>query len=106
MVRDLLDRWDLGDLVGDATVVVSELVANAIEHAQSECVVAVSRSSTGVRIEVRDQGEGTPDVRPLDRQSERGRGLRIISSLSTAWGVSSDDRSKTVWAELSAPADA
>jgi DNA-binding NarL/FixJ family response regulator len=100
LVRDLLERWGRPELVEDAALVVSELVANAVEHARSSARVAVRRSDGGIRIEVRDDGHGTPDLRPPDVGSLRGRGLRIISSVCTAWGVITHDGSKTVWAEV------
>lgn len=99
-VVELLRRWNLPHLVDQAQLVVSELVTNALEHAQSPCEVTVLRSSHGVRIEVRDEGPGAPDPQPPSDDRERGRGLRIIAALSSAWGIDSDPTSKVVWAEL------
>jgi anti-sigma regulatory factor (Ser/Thr protein kinase) len=82
--------------------VVSELVTNAVEHASSSCAVVVNRSGGGVRIEVRDQGAGTPNPQPPSATAESGRGLMIVSALATAWGVDSEPPTKTVWVELSA----
>lgn len=106
VVRELLERWSLDDLVDDATLVVTELVGNAVTHARSECRLAVVRSTTGVRIEVQDHGEGTPEPQPPSSESEHGRGLLIIAALSTAWGIDEAPGGKTVWVELSLPEDA
>ena len=102
LMRELLTRWELPGLHEDVALVVTELVANALLHAQSACSVAMVRSPNGVRIEVRDEGAGTPNPQVVDHSSERGRGLRIVAALSTAWGIESDGDSKTVWAELAA----
>ena len=105
VVRDLLRQWSLFELTDDAALVVSELVANAIEHAESECQLAVTRVDEGVRIEVRDSGEGTPEPRPVSVTAEDGRGLLIIAALSSAWGIDDADHGKTVWVELTLPSD-
>lgn len=103
MVRELLGRWSLDDLSDDAGLVVTELVANAVEHAQTECQLAVSRHEGGIRIEVRDVGRGTPEPQALSVTAEHGRGLLIIAALSTAWGIEDDGHGKTVWVELALP---
>jgi DNA-binding NarL/FixJ family response regulator len=99
VLRDLLPKWGYQELIDDATLVVSELVANAVEHAEPASVVVVDRGGV-LRIEVRDQGEGDPVATPAASGAERGRGLMIVSALATSWGVRAGDRSKTVWVEL------
>jgi CheY-like chemotaxis protein/anti-sigma regulatory factor (Ser/Thr protein kinase) len=103
VVRELLDRWGYDELVDDAALVVSELVTNAFEHTASSCAVVVNRSGGGVRIEVRDEGPGTPDPQPPSATAEGGRGLMIVSALATAWGVDSIPPTKSVWVELAVP---
>ena len=103
VVRELLDQWGYRDLVDDAALVVSELVANAVEHAGATSVVLVNRGEGGVRIEVRDPGEGTPAPQSPPGTAERGRGLMIVSALASSWGVQQAERSKTVWVELGQP---
>jgi DNA-binding NarL/FixJ family response regulator len=100
VVRHLLEQWDYRDLVDDALLVLSELVANAVEHADAASVVVVNRGGQGLRIEVRDQGEGTLTEQPELATTERGRGLMIVSALARSWGVQTAERSKTVWVEL------
>lgn len=105
VVRDLLQRWGFRDLVDEATLIVSELVANAVEHSGSLCAMVVNRTEGSIRIEVRDEA---PDARVVRRDpgsaySERGRGLMIVSALATEWGVDADERSKSVWVQLARP---
>jgi anti-sigma regulatory factor (Ser/Thr protein kinase)/CheY-like chemotaxis protein len=103
VVRDVLGRWGYRELIDDATLVVSELVTNAVEHARSTCAVILNRSEGGVRIEVRDQGPGSPSLQPPSDTAEGGRGLMIVSALATAWGTQATPYAKSVWVELSAP---
>lgn len=100
VVRELLEQWGYRDLVHDATLVVSELVANAVEHADAASVVMVNRGEGGLRIEVRDQGAGIPAEQRGGGTAERGRGLMIVSALASSWGVHTAELSKTVWVEL------
>lgn len=102
VVRSLLEQWGYRHLVDDATLVVSELVANAVEHAEPTSVVVANRGEGVLRIEVRDQGDGGADpvAGVVPNTAERGRGLMIVSALASSWGVRTAERSKTVWVEL------
>lgn len=100
-IRDLLARWGFHDLIDDASLVVSELVGNAVEHAPTTCVVVINRAEGGLRIEVTDHGEADPVPQSAGVDAERGRGLMIVSALATAWGVHRGPQSKSVWVELS-----
>lgn len=82
-------------------LMVSELAANAILHAQAPFEVTISRDGAVVRIEVTDQGQGTPAMRDHDPDALSGRGLRIIDTLASHWGVRPlDGKGKTVWLSL------
>ena len=100
------ERWGCEDLVDDGTLVLTELVTNALMHAGSGCRVAASFHGGVLRLEVTDRGGGVPDVQAPGRLSEHGRGLLLVSILSAAWGVDTTPGGKTVWAELTgSPAD-
>lgn len=103
-VGELLEQWGLGELVPTAQLLASELVANAVKHVTGPCAVEVTQRDDLVRIAVADLGRGMPDLKVLAPANENGRGLHIVSALSTAWGVDRlDDGGKLVWADL-APA--
>lgn len=107
LVRDLLHRWGFRDLVDEATLIVSELVANAVEHTGSLCAMVVNRAEGSIRIEVRDDAPGSHALSPASREgssdAERGRGLMIVSALAAEWGVDADEQSKSVWVQLARP---
>jgi anti-sigma regulatory factor (Ser/Thr protein kinase) len=100
-VRETFAEWGVKRTVDDALIVVSELVTNAITHAASPCQVRLSCDETSVRVEVFDEGAGTPDPQPASNTSEHGRGLHLIAAVTAAWGIQQiPDDGKIVWAEL------
>ena len=107
-VEPLVRQWKLGPLDFDAALVTTELVTNAVLHAERDVVLALRPIARGVRIEVTDQcPEVLPHVAPHSIGSlwtltlgQSGRGLRVVSELAARWGVDSTQRTKTVWAEL------
>lgn len=91
---------DLPEEIRESVVLMmSELATNAVVHALTGFEVSIERSSTQVRVEVADVGEGEPRLRSPSSSEPHGRGLRIVEELSDEWGmVESDDHSgKTVW---------
>lgn len=100
-VRDTLERWHVDADVDDALLVVSELVTNAITHGDSTCQLRLRTTAATLRVEVLDSGAGTPDPRAPSATREHGRGLHLVSALTTAWGIDQvPGRGKLVWAEL------
>jgi hypothetical protein len=107
-VGPLVEGWKLGPLDYDAALVTTELVTNAVLHAQDDVVLALRPIAKGVRIEVTDQCPAVlPHMAPEHSSAswalslgESGRGLRVVSELAARWGVDSTQRTKTVWAEL------
>ncbi|MEV7345411.1 ATP-binding SpoIIE family protein phosphatase [Streptomyces sp. NPDC093544] len=97
-------------LVDDAVVVVSELVTNAVVHAGTDVELACGIESTDegspgpLVIEVSDHHASRPirddNVERPYGIPEYGRGLRLVSALSDAWGITYRTGVKTVWARL------
>src|SRR4051812_11223612 len=86
----LLDLEPLGrDPRRDLTIIVSELVANAIRHAPrvpaGTVRLVISTSGDETRIEVHDPGEGF-DPTPGD-PGEGGLGLLIVGQMAGDWGI-------------------
>ena len=92
------------DLIECAELGVSELVTNALMHADSPIRVRVRGTREHPRVEVRD---ASIDVPPLPEtttlQDEAdllltfGRGLSIVARAADAWGVEREEDGKTVW---------
>ena len=96
-----LDEWGVSDIADDVLLVVTELVNNAVTHAHTACELRLSISSAAVRVEVADQGPGTPDPLPPSETRNHGRGLHLVDALTVAWGFEPiSSGGKLVWAEL------
>jgi anti-sigma regulatory factor (Ser/Thr protein kinase) len=89
------------DLVPDAKIVVSELVANAVLHGSDPICLKVDVGFV-VHISVFDGDPRAEHViaRASHPSEPGGRGLRIVESLAMAWGASGHDGGKLVWAAL------
>ena len=88
-------------LVNDAQLCLSELAANAVNHAGSDFEVEVRRFDDRLRITVSDESDERPVLRSVDPSSQRGRGLLIVDAVSQRWGVTTHEPTgKSVWCEL------
>jgi serine/threonine-protein kinase RsbW len=106
--RAAVSAWMAGHvseaMLADAQLLVVELVANSIRHAEvpGDAVISVrAHIRTGVvRLEVEDRGRtGSIVRRAPDLQSGGGFGLNVVAMLSARWGVNRDAGTR-VWAEL------
>lgn len=101
-VRDILGAGHLA--YEDAVLSVSELFTNAIEHTLSGVggwvTVGVLAGPGVICLHVTNDGNaGKPCVRD-DPDAEDGRGLLIVDTLASRWGVTEQDDATTVWAEF------
>jgi anti-sigma regulatory factor (Ser/Thr protein kinase) len=90
--------------LANARLLVSELVANAIEHVneEGEIELRVAVSDEALRIEVLDPGPGfEPSARRPDDPKDSGWGLHFLAELADRWAVDTEDRAR-VWFELRA----
>lgn len=82
----------------DVEVVVTELAANACDHAGTPFTVTLSRTEDALLVRVEDGSTQEPVL--ATRADGRGRGLVLVESLSDAWGVDRATGTKTVWASF------
>ncbi|MGY2701518.1 ATP-binding protein [Nocardioides sp. HB32] len=104
-------RWvvetchDIGrsDLVECAELGVSELVTNALLHAEPPLTVRVRGTREHPRVEIRDGTVELPVLPGADPHSDDdllltfGRGLSIVARCSAAWGVEVEEDGKILW---------
>jgi anti-sigma regulatory factor (Ser/Thr protein kinase) len=102
LLHEAAEEWEVGDeLFQDAAMVVTELVANAVDHAGTPSTLTVGMDERGLRVAVRDTRLGPPPrPGPIDPAAARGRGLQMVEALATRWGVTPHPDGKTVWAVL------
>src|SRR4051812_31585307 len=65
--------------IEDVTLVVSELVTNAVLHGLGDVTLAVSMSGDNVRVEVGDDQPDLTDATTHAVDAESGRGLLLVS---------------------------
>jgi anti-sigma regulatory factor (Ser/Thr protein kinase) len=105
--RRVLDRLD-GEVdtgvLNNARLLVSELVANAVEHVPvaGDLGLRVELRDGVLRVEVRDPGPGfTPRARAPGDPKESGWGLHFVAMLADRWSAEPGE-SNRVWFELDA----
>ncbi|PAZ16280.1 hypothetical protein CLM62_09150 [Streptomyces sp. SA15] len=99
-----METWGLPQLVDVAKQVVTELVANAVEHTDAATVGAsITRTGTvSARVVVTDTSRTRPTPGTPAADDESGRGLVLVDALAHAWGSELVHGGKRVWAELRA----
>lgn len=101
-VSDTLAQWGDERYVDAASLLVSELVTNAVVHAGSAVDVVVGHEGkhATLRVEVRDSSLRAPRVGGFDLDAVSGRGLALVEAMSDRWGVERGDAGKSIWFEL------
>jgi anti-sigma regulatory factor (Ser/Thr protein kinase) len=99
---------DLGWLLGDAMLVASELVTNAVRHSlctEDDLLTVCITRDGGLRISVLDPGESGRSDEIAERPIElRGLGLKVVDQLTTRWGSEQRADGYKVWADFQLPA--
>ena len=91
------------DLRANASLLVSEVVTNAVLHSSGPVTVEVLGNGSAYRIAVSD-GSRTPPIEKGYRADDAtGRGLHLLDSLAAAWGWQRTDTGKVVWFDLPVP---
>jgi anti-sigma regulatory factor (Ser/Thr protein kinase) len=98
--RAVLGLWDRDVQEPEMSLLLSEVVTNAVRHAGTVFDVTLIMDGDTVRCEVRDGSPRMPHTGHPGPQEAGGRGLLLVEALSTAWGVEFDGTGKRVWFEL------
>ncbi len=90
----------------DVELLVSELFGNSVRYSRSgdpgeTITVAVKSGDEVVRVEVTDRsGPGVPELAPVGRDAEGGRGLQIVAGLAARWGWRRRGGRMVTWFEI------
>jgi anti-sigma regulatory factor (Ser/Thr protein kinase) len=101
---DELGPHGFDEQLRDVRLLVSELVTNAVRHANladgDMILLVVEVAGSSLRVEVHDPGGGFVPTAPApDPARPSGWGLYLVAELADRWGVDSDERT-LVWFEL------
>ncbi len=100
-VEAVLSDAGMDDLAYTATLLVSELVANAVLHTGGTPIeVVVKPAGDRARVEVHDGSHVLPVRKNYSNLSGTGRGLMLVDRMATDWGAERTPRGKMVWFEL------
>ena len=100
-----LGAWEIDD-EGVTTLLVSELVTNAVRHTRATSTLTLAVADGTIEVGVTDSGSFRRVI-PAQRDvltpasplvlRESGRGLMIVEALSDSWGVTPVGKGKQVW---------
>jgi anti-sigma regulatory factor (Ser/Thr protein kinase) len=100
-LREALRETSATMLLDDAALVVSELMTNSMRAGCKHTTLTLSIDPGHLRVAVTDDAPGKPRVLSPTPDDENGRGLYIVATLASDWGVNLLEPGKEVWAELS-----
>ncbi|WP_243060132.1 ATP-binding protein [Nocardioides sp. SR21] len=102
IVGDVCASADMpADTTDTALLLVSEVVTNAVNHGRGRPVLDVQVAPDRLSVSVSDSAPGAPEVRrdnPL--LADGGRGMLLVETLASRWGIDRRPGGKRVWFEL------
>ncbi|MFE2074527.1 PAS domain S-box protein [Streptomyces misionensis] len=99
-LRRTLVSWECAEPADDALLLLSEILTNAVRHAEGPVGLRLCRTATELTVEVGDRSPQLPRPRHATGDDESGRGLFLVRTLADSWGVRPTDEGKTTWFTL------
>jgi len=96
-----LRKWGLNSCVDTATLLISELVTNAVRYGAEDITFSMSHRAGEIIIEVIDGSSEFPRVRQPTADGESGRGMFLVEAMADRWGTS-EDGTRT-WCTIAVP---
>jgi hypothetical protein len=93
------------ELRANASLLVSEVVANAVLHASGPLCVEVLQMGGAYRIAVSDGSTLLPTQKGYRIDDATGRGIQLLECLAAAWGCKRTGTGKVVWFDVPVPFD-
>lgn len=112
LAAERIAAWGLTELTDTATLVVSELIGNAVRHAVGIGTDVADDTAGHMRLrllhladgevtcEVYDGSQATPRVRHPLLDDEFGRGLQLVAVTALRWGTRYTEGGKCIWAAV------
>ncbi len=86
-VSEILVEAGHPEWVDDAALAVTEVVANVVLHAHTQCELSVYVADDRVRVSVRDYSRDLPTQQHFSAFATTGRGLSLVTRLSAEFGI-------------------
>jgi anti-sigma regulatory factor (Ser/Thr protein kinase) len=100
-VREVIRAWKIPVDPDIAILLTSDLVTNAITHGDGETItLAIRCSRDQLRVDVYDSPRSRPVAADVPADTEAGRGLVLVATLSTDWGSFRTPAGKAVYFTL------
>lgn len=100
LAREQLASICSPDALDIVALLVTELVTNAILHARTPLHLHIETRPGHVRLCVEDTSDRQPQLRSYDADAVTGRGLALVETLASSWGVDSTPSGKVVWCDI------
>ncbi|MCF3131277.1 ATP-binding protein [Streptomyces olivochromogenes] len=103
IVREACAEWGMDqDTADTGTLLISEIVTNAVRHGHSHSVrvIAEQPRPDRLRVAVVDKSRRLPELHIVGPDAFGGRGLLLVDALSHRWGTDLLPWGKRVWAEI------
>jgi anti-sigma regulatory factor (Ser/Thr protein kinase) len=95
-----IDEWGCGDPDQVIALLTSEIITNAVRHAEGTIGLGVFMLDAGtIRVEASDGSPHTTVTPRSEPDDDGGRGLHIVERLAQRWGTDRDEAGKAVWFE-------
>jgi anti-sigma regulatory factor (Ser/Thr protein kinase) len=108
LVVDELGRLGVDDaeVVEVIELLTSEVVTNAVLHGEGSVELDVTRIDRFIRVSVSDEAVRLElGPAPVNVEASNGRGLLLVESLASTWGVDELPSGKRVWFEMQVTPD-
>ena len=99
-VSSTLTSWDVRETFADVPLLASELVTNAVRHANGDVALSLQLDNDRMRVSVSDSSDELPVMGDLETARDGGWGLHIVDRLAASWGLEADSDGKMVWCEV------
>ncbi|MDP9094269.1 MAG: ATP-binding protein [Actinomycetota bacterium] len=99
-IGELLPSHIAVPIIDDATLVISELLTNALLAGCHSATLELAVETGTLRVSVLDDAPGEPHVVQAKPEDAHGRGLWLVAAIARDWGVTFLGQRKRVWAEL------
>lgn len=103
LARDVVEECGLASLADEVALLTTELATNAVVHAGTAMQIEVVGDGGSITVRVTDGSRAVlgPSL-PPPMLAEGGRGLHLVDSLASEWGVAYGRQGKSVWFRLDA----